>query len=76
VPYPFTSREQYERSIRNPLGPDWNTAEVLAKNVAPAVSYKPGVIIAPIKLSSTEKAQLASSKRKERQQKATRRGLK
>lgn len=26
VPFPFTSREQYERAMRQPLGREWNSS--------------------------------------------------
>jgi len=48
VPYPFTSREQFERSLRNPLGTDWNTAESHAALVAPRLSTVRGAIIEAI----------------------------
>ena len=32
VPFPFTSREQYERAMRKPLGREWNSkSSFLAK---------------------------------------------
>jgi U3 small nucleolar RNA-associated protein 14 len=49
VPFPFTSREQYERSMRQPLGREWNTAGAHSKLVTPKVTTKGGVIIQPLK---------------------------
>lgn len=48
IPYPFTSREQYERSIRNPLGKEWNTSEAFHKLNLPKNKVRTGAIIEPI----------------------------
>ena len=49
LPYPYTSQTQFERSIRNPVGPQWNTATAVKELTRPKVSTLPGVIIDPIK---------------------------
>lgn len=49
LPFPFTSRDQWERSVRVPLGKDWNTTSVHQKLVKPRVVTLPGTIIDPIK---------------------------
>ena len=38
VPYPYTSREAYERSLRVPIGPEYNTDEAFRNLTRPAVS--------------------------------------
>ena len=38
VPYPFTSREQYERSLRTTVGPEWNTLSTFSELTKPDVS--------------------------------------
>ena len=38
MPYPFTSREAYERSMRAPIGPEYNTDEAFRNLTRPAVS--------------------------------------
>ncbi|BBN68505.1 U3 ribonucleoprotein family protein [Prunus dulcis] len=48
LPYPFTSREVYEQSIRMPLGPEFNPATAVGALNRPEVMKKPGVIIKPI----------------------------
>ena len=63
VPYPFTSREQYERSLRHPLGREWNTAATTGKLTAPDVVVN-GSIIAPARLTKSDKAR--KNKRKSR----------
>jgi U3 small nucleolar RNA-associated protein 14 len=48
VPYPYTSRAQYEMAMRNPLGPEWNTRTQHQKLSLPKVLTKPGKAIKPI----------------------------
>ena len=48
VPFPFSSREQYERSLRQPLGREWNTGASHKALVAPAVKVAKGAVIDPI----------------------------
>ncbi|CAM9141371.1 unnamed protein product, partial [Chrysoparadoxa australica] len=49
VPYPFTSREQYERSLRQPMGAEWNTAPSVKDMTNGGVLTRAGTIIDPIK---------------------------
>ncbi len=48
VPYPFTSREQYERSMRWPIGPEWNTCQSVRALTKKSELTRGGAIIAPI----------------------------
>lgn len=50
VPYPFTSREQYERSLRQPIGGEWNTSQSVRAMTRPAVVVRAGVAVNPMKL--------------------------
>ena len=52
VPFPFTSREQYERAMRQPLGPEWNSRMAHATLTHPKVVVKPGHLIAPLQASA------------------------
>jgi U3 small nucleolar RNA-associated protein 14 len=61
VPFPYTSKQQFERSIKTPTGKEWNSSSTLAKNVAPKVSTKAGAIIEPMLLTKGIKE---ASKRK------------
>jgi len=45
VPFPFTTVRDYELSIRQPLGPDWNTPLAQAALIQPKVVTKAGRII-------------------------------
>ncbi|KAM5346602.1 hypothetical protein ACJ41O_009607 [Fusarium nematophilum] len=47
MPHPFESRQQYERSLRLPVGPEWMTKETFQDSTKPRVLMKQG-IIAPI----------------------------
>ncbi|CAG9464190.1 unnamed protein product [Pedinophyceae sp. YPF-701] len=51
VPFPFTSREAYERSLRQPLGREYNTDAGFRNLTRPAVLKSTGVIIDPLKFS-------------------------
>jgi U3 small nucleolar RNA-associated protein 14 len=51
VPHPFTSREEYERSIQMPLGEEWNASHIVRRNTKPEIMLRAGRVIAPIKLS-------------------------
>ncbi|PHH75545.1 hypothetical protein CDD80_2300 [Ophiocordyceps camponoti-rufipedis] len=44
LPHPFESREQYERSLRLPIGPEWLTKSSFTQSVKPRVLMKQGVI--------------------------------
>lgn len=49
VPFPFETREQYERSLRMPIGQEWSTRDTHQKLIKPRVIVKPGLVIDPIK---------------------------
>ncbi|KAG7380922.1 U3 small nucleolar RNA-associated protein 14 A [Phytophthora pseudosyringae] len=57
VPYPFTSREEYEAAMRNPLGNDWNTSQVTNVLTAPKIMKHAGTAIAPLVLSKEDRKQ-------------------
>ncbi|NWX22577.1 UT14B protein, partial [Aegotheles bennettii] len=48
LPFPFERHEQFEQSIRTPLGPTWNTQRAFQKLTAPCVITRAGHIIQPI----------------------------
>ncbi|VEU20723.1 DEKNAAC101566 [Brettanomyces naardenensis] len=49
VPYPFKTWEQYERSLRTPIGQDWNSRHSFQKMTMPRVLAKFGDVIDPMK---------------------------
>ncbi|KAB8336798.1 hypothetical protein FH972_021107 [Carpinus fangiana] len=44
LPHPFESRQQYERSLRVPIGPEWTTKESFQTATKPRVMVKQGII--------------------------------
>lgn len=48
LPFPFNNRQQFEGSIRTPIGTSWNTQRAFQKLTAPRVITKQGHIIEPI----------------------------
>ncbi|TYZ62065.1 hypothetical protein PybrP1_010065 [[Pythium] brassicae (nom. inval.)] len=69
VPYPFTSREEYEMAMRNPLGSDWNTPAATSALTAPGVIKRAGAIIAPLKLTKADKKEAKKELSKQRKAK-------
>ncbi|CAI5756168.1 unnamed protein product [Candida verbasci] len=49
VPYPFETREQYERSLRMPIGQEWTSRETHQKLTMPRIITKQGMVIDPLK---------------------------
>lgn len=45
LPHGFERGEEYERSLRQPIGKEWGTKEVVQRNTRPRVVVKPGKII-------------------------------
>ena len=50
IPHPFTSREEYERSLQMPVGAEWNASHVVRENTKPEIYVRAGRLIEPIKL--------------------------
>ncbi|KAF9461892.1 Utp14 protein-domain-containing protein [Collybia nuda] len=48
LPYPYTSKAQFERTMERPLGTEWNTRVAFQRGTLPRVVKKPGVIINPL----------------------------
>ncbi|XP_009111292.1 uncharacterized protein C57A7.06 [Brassica rapa] len=48
-PFPFTSKEVFEHSMRMPIGPEFNPSTVVGDLNRPEVVKKTGVIIKPVK---------------------------
>ena len=59
VPFPFKSREQFEASLAQPLGKEWNTTASHAKLTAPKVKTVRGAAIAPIGIHHKSTGQTA-----------------
>ena len=48
LPHGFERREQYERSLRVPVGPEWVTKEVFQRSVRPRVVVAKGTVVQPM----------------------------
>ncbi len=44
LPFPFENREQFERSLRLPIGQEWVTKESFQDSTKPRVIIKQGII--------------------------------
>ncbi len=55
VPYPFTSRSEYERYMARPVGSAWNAAPAVKKLTRPAVSVRAGAAVEPIRKGGGKK---------------------
>ncbi|CUM66778.1 uncharacterized protein PRCAT00004459001 [Priceomyces carsonii] len=49
VPFPFEHKEQFERSLRMPIGQEWTSRESHQKLTMPRVITKQGTVINPLK---------------------------
>ncbi|KAK6129619.1 hypothetical protein DH2020_036629 [Rehmannia glutinosa] len=61
LPYPYTSTEVFEQSIRMPIGPEFNPATAVGALNRPEVVKRAGVIIKPIAyedMSARERAEI------------------
>lgn len=54
VPYPYKTWEEYERSLRVPMGKEWTTTRNHSKVVTPSVIARFGSVIDPLKAPFTE----------------------
>jgi len=48
IPYPFETKEQYERSLSMPVGPEWTTREMYQKMTKPRVTIRAGAVVNPL----------------------------
>ncbi|KAK9349736.1 small-subunit processome [Lipomyces doorenjongii] len=48
VPFPYETREQYEHSLRMPIGKLWSTQATVQRLTKPKVIVKPGVVVEPL----------------------------
>jgi len=62
VPWPYTSKDQYDKAMRTPIGKEWNTVDAHREMSKPKIIVKAGVMIEPIKAKSAIR-QLASQRR-------------
>jgi len=55
VPFPYTSKAEFERSIRQPIGPHWNTPSVVNKLTEPRIKVRAGHVIKPLHATKGQK---------------------
>jgi U3 small nucleolar RNA-associated protein 14 len=60
IPYPFTSREEYEKSLLGGIGPEWNVTSSFKAMTRPEIYTRAGKMIQP--LSKKMKVQRAPAK--------------
>lgn len=48
LPHPYESRTQYERGLRQPVGPEWTTKQTFQDATKPRIMTKPGRAIMPM----------------------------
>ncbi|NXS71907.1 UT14A protein, partial [Pandion haliaetus] len=63
LPFPFERHQQFEQSIRTPVGPTWNTQRAFQKLTAPRVITRAGHIIQPISAEDVPDAAAAAGGR-------------
>ncbi|KZW00502.1 small-subunit processome [Exidia glandulosa HHB12029] len=49
LPFPYTSKAQFERTLEAPLGAEWNTRVGFQRGTLPRVVKKMGTVIAPVR---------------------------
>ena len=62
IPYPYRSREEYEKSIAGNIGQEWNTMHGTKEMSRPAILVRAGKIIQPIGKRSKQKVKRAPAK--------------
>ncbi|NXQ95116.1 UT14A protein, partial [Sagittarius serpentarius] len=60
LPFPFERHQQFEQSIRTPVGPTWNTQRAFQKLPAPRVVTRAGHVIQPISAEDVPDAATAA----------------
>ncbi|GLI69141.1 hypothetical protein VaNZ11_013698 [Volvox africanus] len=73
APFPFTSQEAYERSIRQPLGREYNADTAFRDLTRPAVLKQAGVPIAPLRFSESLAKDLTKNGKKAKLEREARR---
>jgi U3 small nucleolar RNA-associated protein 14 len=62
IPYPYRSREEYERAISGNIGQEWNTIHGTKEMSRPAILVRAGKIIQPLATKAKKKAVRAPAK--------------
>jgi U3 small nucleolar RNA-associated protein 14 len=51
IPYPYSSREEYEMANSTPIGPEWLPLTAHTESIQPKVSARIGAVLPPLKLA-------------------------
>ena len=51
VPRPFSNPQEFARSMRQPMGPEWTSALSFKEGVQPRVEVRQGQVVLPLDLS-------------------------
>ena len=62
LPYEYGNKKQYERTLAQPLGPEWNTLTSHANMTKPSIVTRPGLVIDPLE---APKQKTAAQKRRQ-----------
>ena len=62
IPYPYKSRQEYEKAIAGNLGHEWNTMNGVKEMTRPSVIVRAGKVIQPISKKSKAKIKRAPAK--------------
>lgn len=62
IPYPYRSREEYERAISGSIGREWNTIHGTKEMSRPAILIRAGKVIQPIEKKAKKKVSRAPAK--------------
>ena len=62
IPYPYRSREEYERAISGNIGQEWNTIHGMKEMSRPAILVRAGKIIQPLSTKAKKKVARAPAK--------------
>ena len=76
VPRPFASATDYQRFMRQPMGPEWNTPSSFIEGVAPRVKTAAGVVIEPLEKGMALRAPAKTSRRNRKERALTSRSAK
>ncbi|XP_027098908.1 uncharacterized protein [Coffea arabica] len=67
LPFPYTSKEVFEQSMRMPIGPEFNPATAIGALNRPEVVKKAGLIIKPIRFEDVDPHEKVENNRSKRQ---------
>jgi len=62
IPYPYRSREEYEKAIAGNIGQEWNTMKGSKEMSRPAILVRAGKIINPLTKKAKSKQKRAPAK--------------